>query len=228
MKIIASDFDNTFFTKDYINNIKIINEFVDKDNMFIIVTGRNISHLLKDIKGYNIKYSYLICNDGGIIYDKNLKVIYRNDIDSVISKKIYDELRDNDAVLEPLIDTSFKLTTFFETPANAIIVRPFDANKTRDLLVKLETNYPQIHGYISENWLNITDINTSKANGIKFLEEKLNLNHNDIHTIGDAINDIPMIKQYNGYIVSNSSPELKEVTNNIVIDFADFIKKMND
>ena len=67
MKVLVSDFDNTLFTDDYQLNIKKINEFVDKGNLFIIATGRNYNQLKSDIKGKNIKYSYLICEDGAKI-----------------------------------------------------------------------------------------------------------------------------------------------------------------
>ena len=80
MNLLVSDFDKTFFTSDYVKNIKIVNDFVDNNNIFVIATGRNVSHLLTDIINVNLKYKYLICNDGGIIYNSDLKEIFRKDI----------------------------------------------------------------------------------------------------------------------------------------------------
>ena len=48
-KIIVSDFDNTFFTDSYKKNIELVNDFVNKGNIFIIATGRPIYLLLNDL-----------------------------------------------------------------------------------------------------------------------------------------------------------------------------------
>ena len=48
MKIVVSDFDNTFFTDKYLENIDIINDFVNKGNKFVIATGRPLYLLKKD------------------------------------------------------------------------------------------------------------------------------------------------------------------------------------
>ena len=43
MRIIASDFDETLFIKDenqFSKNIKAIDNFINKGNIFVIITGR--------------------------------------------------------------------------------------------------------------------------------------------------------------------------------------------
>ena len=55
MKILISDFDKTFYTENYDNNIKLINEFVNAGNKFVIATGRPLYFLEPSIEGKNIK-----------------------------------------------------------------------------------------------------------------------------------------------------------------------------
>ena len=74
MKILISDFDKTFYTENYDNNIKLINEFVNSGNKFVIATGRPLYFLEPSIEWKNINYYNLIT------YFNNIQSIeYKND-----------------------------------------------------------------------------------------------------------------------------------------------------
>ena len=87
MKMIVSDYDNTFYSSEegVKNNIIAVKEF-QKNNIFIIATGRSYFHfkLVKDL--YNIPYNYLIINHGATIL-KDDKIVYN----LIISNKIKNE-----------------------------------------------------------------------------------------------------------------------------------------
>jgi hypothetical protein len=226
MKVIVSDFDFTFFTGEYLENIRLINDFIAKGNMFIIATGRNITHLKKDIKGFNINYEYLICNDGGIIFDKNDNVIYRKDIVQDIVKPIFNILTSDNNIKVTYIDDTINYTTNPESKANAIIGLYIDSKSAGNTLSKIVKEYHQIHGYLSDNWINITDISVDKASGIEYLKNYLNINDDNIYTIGDNVNDIQMINNYHGYMIkSNQNFSCGE---GLVKSFKDLIKIINE
>jgi hypothetical protein len=212
MKILASDFDKTLFTSDYKKNILKINEFVDKGNIFIIATGRNITHLKEDINGHNIKYEYLICNDGAIIFDKDHNVVYRKDIDPEIVKPIFDILSKDKNIMFATIDDSVNYVNNTEMPANAILGRPFDIDEAENVLSEILNKYPSVNGYTSDNWVNITDSMTSKGNAVKIIQEMLNIEKEDVYTVGDNINDISMNEIYNGYAMEDGHPELIRIS----------------
>ena len=223
MKILASDFDKTLFTKDYLKNIRKINEFVDKGNIFIIVTGRNITHLKPDIKGYNLKYDYLICNDGGIIFDKNNKVIFRKDIDPSLVKTIYDILEEEENMIFVAIDNSIAYVNDTKDLANAIIGIPKDVEKAYNLLQDILNKFPNVHGYISDRWLNITNKEVNKGNSLKYIQKLLDVPNDDIYTIGDNINDISMNQLYNGYAMEHSHSELIKISKGTIKSVSDLI-----
>ena len=50
MKILVSDFDNTFYTQKIEENVKLVNQFREKGNVFIIATGRPLYLLKSDLK----------------------------------------------------------------------------------------------------------------------------------------------------------------------------------
>jgi len=214
VKLLVSDFDLTFFDNDYDNNIKLVNEFVSKGNIFVIATGRPYSFLKKDIQNKKIDYSYLICTDGGTIYDKDLNLLNINQLDNKIAKEIID-----------LFEKSSYINNIFVDLVDEQICGVYglyeDIKEAEDLLNYIMNTY-NVSGYLSCNWINIISKDLSKINGIEFLKEILNIRDKDIYTIGDAVNDISMIKKYNGYKIGidefdgnriNNFKELMEILN---------------
>lgn len=220
MKIIVSDFDQTFYTKDFKENIKAINKWTKDGNLFVIATGRNIHSLNSVIKDYHIKYSYLICNDGGVIFDKDMHQVYRKDIDLNVFKLVYDYFKEY--FTEVYIDNGYQLT-YFSEEANGVIARYTDKLSAIKHLDYIKKIFPTVGGYISDNYINATHVSVNKASAIKLL-----FNETDIYVIGDKDNDIPMFKDYYGISLNNSINELKELSKEQVKDFKealDIIKK---
>lgn len=196
MKVLVSDFDGTLYTDNKINDLEKINNFVDSGNIFIIATGRNINSLKLDLDKFNLKCNYFICNDGAIIFDQYLNVIYRMDIDSSLVRPIYNLLKDNDNLLEVLIDTGSAYIDDINRPINKIIARYFDRKKALELVNKINAKYPSVFSYVSNNWINITKRTETKGKAIDFLGNYYNLNRYKIYTIGNDINDLSMT-EYN-------------------------------
>lgn len=222
MKIVVSDFDNTFFDNKFESNIDKINRFVEEGNIFIIATGRNIIQLQNEIHNKSIKCSYYICNDGAIIFDKYLNVIYRKDIDKNIVKSVFDILNSNTNILETYIDTTNGYVTDYNNDCNKIISKPKDRKKAQQLLLELIKKYPSINGYLSDNWININNCNVSKGNAIEYLKKYFNISNNKIYTIGDNINDLSMMQKYNSFAIANN-PELECNSKHVVNSFDEFL-----
>lgn len=229
MKVLVSDFDETFFTDEYLENIERVNSFVDNGNMFIIATGRNIKQLKRDIDGHQIKFSYLICNDGAMTFDKDLNLLNRIDIDLTTTKIIFEELKKDPNVSAVYIDNGFDHVNQIADNNNAVLGKYIDQQIAIDNMNKLMIKYNEIHGYISFNWMNITNSQVSKGNAIKYLVDYLNLNERDIYPVGDGINDVSMVKMYNGYYMEkNNCLELENVGKGsvkTVRDLMDIIEK---
>jgi len=229
-KILVSDFDNTLYknTNDLILNINAINSFVEKGNIFIIATGRCYKDISKFIIKYNIPYNYLICNDGASIFDNKGKLIYKKDIPYNTGVKIIEYLNSYNIMDKTYIDTGFDYTKDVNGDFNGIIIRAFDKENSQILLNNIINNFNDIHGYISDNWINIIEKSVNKSSGIEVLCKMNNYNKNIIYSIGDTINDIPMIKKYNGVCMANSTSDLKEICQksfNSVREYIEYIER---
>lgn len=214
VKLLASDFDKTLFCPtNYKKNIKYINKFVDHGNIFVIVTGRYIEALLKDIKDTGLKYSFIICNDGGIIFDKDLNIIYQKDVPKNIVNDITTLYENSNCLDDWYIDTGTSITKDKNSTANGLIGKFNNKDEAYKLLALIKENFSGIGGYISETWINITEKSVNKGTGVKILADHLNIHEKDIYTIGDNINDIPMSDYgFNSFCMTDSVLELKSKT----------------
>lgn len=229
-KILVSDFDNTLYVNenDLILNISSINSFVEKGNIFIIATGRCYKDISKYTEKYNIPINYLVCNDGATIFDSNGKLIYKKDIPYNTGVQIINYLNSKNLIDKVYIDTGFDYTKDINNDFNGIIIRAFNKEESQKLLNDIINKFDDIHGYISDNWINITEKSVNKSSGIEVLCKMNNYDKNNIYTIGDTINDITMIKNYNSACMINSTNDLKEICTksfNSVKEYIEYIEK---
>ncbi|MBE6144371.1 MAG: HAD family phosphatase [Firmicutes bacterium] len=214
MKLIVSDFDNTFYSDNYEENIILINEFVNKGNLFVIATGRPFDLLKKDIQNKNIAFEYLICTDGAVVYDKDFNILKLDYMNKLVALKILEELKENKNIEKVYLNIE-----------NDFICGVYglykDYKKAKQLLEIIKTNY-DVDGYLGLHWINIINKNITKIDGIEYVKNKINIKDSDIYTIGDNVNDLTMINKYNGFIISQNNQ------NNCVKNFKEFMEKINE
>lgn len=217
MKILVSDFDNTLYSENYYENIRKINEFVDNGNIFIIATGRNFNHLRRDLNGVYLKFDYLICNDGAIIFDKNFQIIKRTDINPKTVDQLIEELRKSPNIIETITDDGFNYFRGKTDNNNVVLGRYIDPIAAQHQIQEMMKKYPDIQGYLSSHWINIISRDAGKGTAINYLSELLNWDKNNIYTVGDGINDISMNQMFKGYCIEGiSHPELIKVSQGTV------------
>lgn len=226
MKILASDFDKTLFVEDLNTlkeNIERIKEWRNQGNLFVIATGRNFPFLIKDIEAYQIPFDYAICNDGGKIFDNKKNCLFTKDIPLNCNQKIINRIKENSNISEWWIDSGNGLIKDETKRANAIIARPIEIEKAYPLLEQILKENQEVHGYISDNWINITEKTVTKKNGLLHLLEWLNLESANLYTIGDNDNDFDMITSFNGAIMENHNPSLDNLKNKTYKSVANYI-----
>jgi len=225
MSIVVSDFDNTILDKNYLNNINAIKNFVSRGNTFIIATGRNIESIKSEVDKYNIPVEYYICNDGAVIYDKYLTVIYRKDIDEYIAKEIIKILNNDLNIAEAFIDNTNGYSKDIRN-VNKIIAKPIDMHKAEFVLSRIVKSYPCVIGYLSKHFININNNLASKGNALKYLVNFYHLDENEIYTIGDGVNDIDLISNYLGFTVNSAIDDLKSSSYKTVSSLEELLNRL--
>lgn len=207
MKLLVADYDGTF--KSNIKNLNIniykVNEFMKKGNKFVIATGREYKSLEKEIKKFNIKYDYLICNNGLIIFDNKGNIVHHSrllDDDLDFFYRIFNIEKIHNIKLYDFFSSTTKNKNILE-----ILIRFEDSKSAIKFKEYLESIKNNIHCYYFDKNIFIGNYAT-KATAIKKIEKIENIKSEDIYTIGNDINDIEMLQEYNGYKMLNSNKRL--------------------
>lgn len=222
MKLLASDYDNTL--KCNILNLRIniyyLKKFIEDGNIFLLNTGRPYNSIIKEINKYKIPYHYLSCNDGNILFDSNNNILYLSSLDNII----YEELKKLKKIYKMSINTIKYLENVLEYE---IIISKLDKLfllKLDKIMIKYNMCYKvfnegEIHIYIYHK-----DISKSKP--IELVSNLENISKNNIYTIGDNINDLEMLRDYNGYAIASAKEEIREIASNSVVSVSCLIRKL--
>ena len=215
MTYIFSDYDGTIKTYEknpsiieqltFNKNIKAINDFINRGNKFIITTGRSYKSILAETKKYHINYNYITTYNGLVSYDDKGNLIYQKNI----NKEILNEIRQ--LILNYKIGTvlydNYDITNIYE---NIIVMKIYTKDKyIYETLKKEIKKYTDLNITFDNLFKTITlHVITNKSLGIKELIKDENVENPKIITVGDSLNDIEMIKDYNGYKILISHPKL--------------------
>lgn len=225
--ILVTDFDNTFFTEDIKENVRLVNKFKEnQDNLFIIATGRPLYLLEPELKKYNIKYDYLICNDGAVIFDSNNTIIDKTNIDYFTAIQIYNLLKRNINIKHVYIDNIINFGELESENFNGVLAMPFEHNDVSEIIFEINKKFHTVQCYLSHRWINILSVDASKGNAITFLQNLNNWNSSDIYLIGDNTNDLSMTKYENCYAVLHGKKEFIDKCNNQVKNFKELVEKI--
>ena len=210
MNLLVSDYDQTLSMDDITLkiNVKKLEEFRQKGNIFVLSTGRDYSSIKSEIKKWHIPYDYVSCGDGAALYDCDGKPLVHYHLNkNDLRYSSYLKLKYNSKI--NIIDINSGIDEF---PDHRIIEIK-DIN-FKDIIFEIENylkQYLQYSNYIIKyNLIFLIPKDINKSTTIKFLEDKLKLPKSSIFTIGDHNNDYEMIRDYNGFTMMWGTKKAKE------------------
>ena len=228
-KILISDYDGTFYQNDLDikKNIDKVNEFRTLGNLFVLATGRSYVDLKQKIDKYKIPYDYLILNHGALLLSKDLEIIKVFTLDKELSDSILDYANNNKDIYDVVLINTFKKRVDDTSNVVKIMLKLYSYDKSFEVKNYIDESYTNIRSYIvrDEDYylVEIVSSEASKSFMIEKILEKEKIVKKNVFTIGDGINDIDMIKNYNGYRVKNSYMELSSITNKVVDSVSDLL-----
>lgn len=253
MKILASDYDGTLRTEEYVSkeDIDAIKKFQNVGNLFGIVTGRSMESLKNEIARNGFTYDFIVTNNGGVIYDKDQNLLQCNYMDFDKALHIIEYIKTIDCVSYVINDGfhRYKYTVDQQQvdrkygnveDTNVLQEEIFNKRKIAQLVISLNDSQlaHEISDYINRNYkgyavayinVNCVDIvpeGVSKAEGLTYIENYLHLQHEDIYTIGDSFNDLPMLHAFNGCTVKNAKDIIQKEIGIVYESVADCIENL--
>lgn len=226
MKVLVSDFDNTFYTKNIKQNVELVNNFISEGNKFIIATGRPLYLLKPELEKYSINYNYLICNDGAVVFNETNDILDKTNLEHFQTIEIFNLLKRSNLFERVYIDAIYDFGELDSNNYNGILALPFEKDEAIDIQKEINNKYFSVNAYLSHKWLNILNATASKGNAIKFLRDKENWKDDDIYVIGDGINDMSMTVFKNSYAVKESDLNFKNKCNKVIESFSNIFDEM--
>lgn len=214
-KILASDYDQTFFideTSLELNKIDV-HQFRKRGDFFVFATGRSFPALNDEVQRFHLEYDFAIINHGATIIDQNQTIIQNVTINKEITSALIQDLTTRFSVeisyYKQLSQKSSifcehptKIKLYFQTPADAYSAFLFLQHKYHKQLL--------LH-YFQEKYIEITSGQSNKAKALALLANRLKIPSEDIFTVGDYYNDLEMIRSFTGFAIRTSIPEIKQI-----------------
>ena len=232
-KILISDYDGTFYQNDLDikKNIDKVNEFRTLDNLFVLATGRSYVDLKQKIDKYEIPYDYLILNHGALLLSKDLEIIKVFTLDKELVDSIL-EYANNKDIYDVILISAFDKNVTDTSNIVKIMLKLYSYDKALEVKNYIDKSYTNIKSYfISEDNHYLVEVVSNKASKSLMIDkilDKEGIVKNNVYTIGDGINDIDMIRDYNGYRVRNSCKELVSVTDRVIDNVSDLISRISN
>ena len=227
MKVLGSDFDNTiFFLNDPVQtkkNVDAINKFRQEGNIFCLITGRTFMETKDIVKELNLSFDYLVCADGAMIFNKELKCIKLKTLDQDIALKAIKILQDNE--YEPYIENGYEIT---DTVVDCIKISAEYCKDKEDAkrVVKILNDTLDVYAYASRIHINVNNPQNHKRQAVVDLSKIINISLDNFYVIGDSINDYEMIEAYNSAVVKNYNKELEILHPKVCESVEEYIEEL--
>ena len=251
MKLIAADYDGTlnYCGKVTEEDFKALQKWQAEGNLFVIDTGRSLESIRIEADRNGLEPDYFITNNGGMVFDKDSKQLNASFMDNGLAHELMhmglhldgavcfvanDGIYRHRIMVNPqLEDHRYTLApdlTFDELLAlnrySQIVFSMDDMEKASALAAKLNEKYgDRIEAYANRWVVDIVRKGVSKATGLDFLAKYLGMEKEDIYTLGDADNDIPMIDYcLHGACIETGVEEARAKAKIICAGVADLIR----
>ncbi len=231
--IFASDYDGTLY-KDHIireSDLIAIQEFRRLGHKFGIVTGRCIDSIRHEIDKYKIPVDFLIGINGGVVLDHEYNELFSSKMDSDVADEIL-ELVDSFGVDFYGTNDGYRIsrsfsegyeTNSFEPNIKVHSVEEIKKTGILSMYVWSGSNEraKELSGLINDMFgtrgiysfpntvaVDVGVHNVTKATGIDLIRSHYGY-QGHVYTIGDSYNDVPMIKEFHGFLMENGEMEIE-------------------
>lgn len=230
LNLLATDYDGTYrmspnIIEELNNNNLAVQKFVQKGNIFMIVTGRVFDSIYKEFVEFNLHANYISCAEANVLFNKNFELLYYNSIskEDILRIKDYYKLLDEMVGKDPYGNVS-----------NDNIVEyhiRYKDKKSKDIFVKnLRHGKLFVFYHDSDDPLSahLFDKRNDKVKAIQTVAMLEHIPQDRIYTIGDGYNDLSMIKKFNGFAIRNSKDAVKYESLGTYETVSDLIEDMEN
>ena len=223
--LLASDYDGTLSLNRTVSdeNIAAIKKWQAAGNLFVICTGRGYCSIFDVLKKYDLQPDYFILNNGAAAASFRGEYLFQHLIPQGYSEQLFNLLRpldckhitvtgaDGDHLYyrendpEPNEHARALAEVLNYAPYTQVAVHFRDEPEKAPLAEKMILeNIPALFPNRNHANIDCTAAGLNKGTGVAQLAEHFHLSPAQCHTIGDGMNDLPMIARFNGAVIKDT------------------------
>ncbi|WP_049342465.1 HAD-IIB family hydrolase [Metamycoplasma hominis] len=214
-------------------NVEVAKDFNNRGIPVILSTGRGNSKFVLDLTN-KINAPFAVCQNGGVIVDKNNNVLKRHEINPdtlksiieiLIAQKMFFIFNSGDTIYGT--KTKFRIArawlkklnkvTYDEIQSLPATTKILTFGKSKKGIIKLRDELLNAFHDISTHIVSkgysieISDINANKGIGDRFVCDLLNIDYKEAVHLGDSGNDVVTQKYLGGFVaMKNSTKNVKQ------------------
>lgn len=220
-KLLISDYDCTINNNGISNrDIEKAHDFINAGNVLIVASSRTCKSLSDEMKKYKFPYNYLSCLNANVIFDDKNDLIYINYLSSKeveLLKFIFSKIG-SVKTIEPCGNNETEKILYYK-----LILE--DSRRFVDEILPLLNRYNLETDYYG-NVAYVFSGRKQKDYAAFIVGKKHLITSNNTFSIGDGLNDLSMIKKYNGFTLPWGEQKVKEVALEEVSSFGDLVDKI--
>lgn len=214
-------------------NIKAIQKWRALGRKFGIVTGRSLESMQEELNIHQLGCDYLGLNNGAVLVDNHHEVFYYKTLPEHLSQAVVEFVTGM-----PVEEMHFWGVTGRKTPevlydTTKIRMRTPNIDYSKQLAEQLDRAFkghfmaiPMIAQADDFGYVEIAPHGTGKELAVSRIISKEGIGDFEVAVIGDAYNDVEMIKRYDGYAVKGAVPEVSAIATETVPSLASLIERL--
>ncbi|NLW28830.1 MAG: HAD family phosphatase [Erysipelothrix sp.] len=237
--IVCSDYDRTFKVNQQISeeNLQAVRRLRKLGHLFVINTGRTFQSFKEEYLKYSFEFDYAICGSGSQIINQSFQLIHQTTFSKETVKMIIDDLVQSSATIiqysnqdqwivhRNTLENSFDQKLYQKLPnhINTFSCRFHTMEEAKQFF---DMHSFQINAFLNYYSIDMVAPKIDKATGLHQLVKQLDIDLSQVYVIGDGLNDLPMLLQFNGAVVQHGQDGVKKEIDKIVIDVASYIDQL--
>lgn len=252
MRIVASDYDGTLYSQGrLLGDVNgAVRRWREAGNLFGLATGRDFAMTAPEADKWQIPLDFYVCLNGSAIYDKDRRLLHQTCLDDDLIVRL---VRHPAAAASMHIQLSgagplrFVIREGSWFPGLGYPFTEVTDEEAATLTRLSQISFAYREQEESDRWekalrrdfgdaiaphrnklcIDVNSGGVDKAYGLSWLVRRMGWDKERVHVVGDASNDLAMIRQFGGYTVPGATAEVAEAAISICADVPDMLARLS-